>query len=259
MCQALGRAWKKGAAITLTAIFLTIAVFSGALVQRITGLGFSLLAAPFLVLLAGPFHGVLLANFLALLVSGTTLATTWRSVDIKRALLLVPAGLLGVIPGVLVGRRLAPGSLQITIGLLIFVSIIATLAIPKFRLPPSIIVTVSSGIASGFMTATAGVGGPVLTVYAVATGWAQRNFASTAQISFAAQAAMAVTLKGMPDLSGAGLALLLATVAAGLVCGHFLTPKIPSSLARQVVITLALLGAVGAIVKGVLDSVTAST
>ena len=77
------------------------AVAVGAATQRVTGLGFSLVSAPFLVLLLGPFAGVLVANVLGVAVSSLVLAQLWRDVDLRRALLLtVPALVAGFVGAV---------------------------------------------------------------------------------------------------------------------------------------------------------------
>ncbi|WP_283136931.1 hypothetical protein [Rhizohabitans arisaemae] len=55
-------------------IAMIAAVFGGALIQRVTGMGFGLVAAPGLVLAAGPYDGVLLINVLGVLVNVTIVA-----------------------------------------------------------------------------------------------------------------------------------------------------------------------------------------
>ena len=43
-------------------VLVLIAVIAGALAQRIAGLGFGLLVSPVLVVLLGPFDGVMIIN-----------------------------------------------------------------------------------------------------------------------------------------------------------------------------------------------------
>jgi hypothetical protein len=100
------------------------------------------------------------------------------------------------------------------------------------------------------VTATAAVGGPALTVYAIATSWEQRAFAATAQVSFASQATVSIALKGLPTLSPALTVALILMVAVGLAVGHLLAAKVPEPAARRFVVWLAMLGAAAAVVKG---------
>lgn len=44
------------------ALLLALAVFVGAAMQRLTGMGFALVSAPFVVLIMGPVTGIVLVN-----------------------------------------------------------------------------------------------------------------------------------------------------------------------------------------------------
>jgi uncharacterized membrane protein YfcA len=228
-----------------------LAVFLGAGVQRVSGIGFALISAPLLVLVLGPYQGVVLANVLALVVATTTLATTWRSVDRHRVWPLVTAGCVGVIPGVLVASAVPTDVLQVLVGSLILLGMLLVMFSSRVRFPPVPSTNIATGLASGFMTATAAVGGPALTVYAVATQWEQSAFAATAQVSFLTQSTLSLALKGLPELSFGTTALFVLIVAAGLAGGHLLAGRVDDTVARRVVTWLALVGAAGAVVKGV--------
>ncbi|MFE4457316.1 TSUP family transporter [Nocardia tengchongensis] len=232
-------------------VWLGLAVFAGAALQRMTGLGFALVAAPMLVLLAGPFQGIVLANSLALIVAMVVLAMTWRDVDIDKLVRLAPAGVLGVFPGAIVAQLLPGGPLQVFVGSMILLGLGSVLLVARARFAPSLMTTVGTGLVSGFMTATAGVGGPALTTYAVATRWDQKAFAATSQCCFAAQAVAALSLKGLPAIPAVGLSMLLGALLGGLLVGNYLAPWVGAALARQVVVMLALLGALGTVVRGV--------
>src|SRR5699024_8929674 len=73
-------------------IGLAAAVFVGASTQRISGMGFALVASPFLVIVLGPFEGIMLVNFLGACSSFLIFGQVFRQVEYKKiALLLVPA------------------------------------------------------------------------------------------------------------------------------------------------------------------------
>jgi uncharacterized membrane protein YfcA len=218
----------------------------------VSGLGFSLVSVPFLVLLLGPYDGATLANALAVCVALMTLASSWRLVDRRRAMALVPAGLVGVVPGVVATRLLPAAPLQVVIGGLLVVGLLLTLAAPRDVLRPTVAVNTGAGLASGFMTATAAIGGPALAVYGHATGWEQASFAATVQISFASQSTVALVLKGLPSLTVDEAGLLALAVAAGLTIGGWAARRLSVSATRHFAIILALLGATATLVKGVL-------
>jgi uncharacterized membrane protein YfcA len=235
-----------------TTLAVAAAVLVGALTQRVSGLGFALIAAPFLVILLGPYAGVSLANVLAILVAGTTLATSWRAVDGRRALTLVPAGLVGVLPGVVAARMLPAAPLQILVGSLVLFGLALTALRPRAVLRAGPAVNTGAGLTSGFMTAASGTGGPALAVYAAATGWRQTAFAPTVQISFASQAALAVGLKGLPKVGVGEMLVFIAAAALGLAVGGMASGRVAPTVARRLAMTLAVLGATGTVAKGVI-------
>jgi uncharacterized membrane protein YfcA len=228
-------------------------VLVGAAIQRVSGLGFALISAPFLVIVLGPYNGITLANTLAIGVSLATLATSWRMVDTKRAVTLVPAGLVGVLPGVLAARTIPDAPLQVLIGGLIVLGLAFTVSTPNVKLTPTTGVNLGTGLASGFMTAAAGIGGPALVLYATATAWEQAAFAATAQISFAAQAALALSLKGVPSLAPYQWGIFVLAVIGGLAGGGLLAKRFPPAAAKRLAIALALLGAAGTFIEGLVD------
>ncbi|HZM76954.1 MAG TPA: TSUP family transporter [Candidatus Limnocylindrales bacterium] len=238
--------------MTLVVVAMMAVVFAAAAVQRVAGVGFALIAAPVLVLLRGP-DGIVLANLLGAAVCAVVLMSVWRDVDGRRALLLAPAGLLGVLPGVYLSTHLSPGPLQVTIGLIILIGLAGALVSRRLRLSPTTGTTLASGLGSGFMTASAGVGGPTLTFYAITTRWEQRSFAATVQISFLGQATLALALKGFAPLPGPLPTLaLLAAMGAGTWTGRAVAGRVPAQGARTAAVVVALAGAAATTVKGLL-------
>lgn len=237
----------------ITTIAVTLAIFCGALVQRVSGLGFGLVVAPFLVLLMGPHQGVLLANLLAIFVNITVLSRSTGHIEWKRAALLVPAGVLGSLPGVLAARSLPIRPLQILEGMLILAGLTLIVIKFRFRIEDNAFNTVIAGSVSGFMTATAGAGGPALTFYALAANWSQSFFITTAQLGFAAQSATAVAFKGLPDVSFSVLLPVLVALALGLSIGRRIEGSIAAPRARLLVIAIAMAGSAATIVKAVLS------
>lgn len=161
----------------------------------------------------------------------------------------MPAGLIGTLPGVAAARALPPRPLQLTIGLLVAGGVVATLACSRLTVQPTRLRTAATGLVSGFMSAAAGMGGAALAVYATATRWRQAAFVATAQLGFVLQSVLAVSLKGLPHFPWKVVAVLGAAVVTGLLAGHFLTRRIPSSLARLVVIAITLLAATATVVR----------
>src|SRR5699024_684575 len=104
------------------------------------------------------------------------------------------------------------------------------------------------------MTVTAGVGGPGLVVYALATKWEHRGFAATAQLHFAALGAAALLVKWqLPTLPVAGWVLLTVMLVVGLFGGTVLARRVHGPRAMRWVIEIALAGALMSLIQGLLQ------
>lgn len=242
--------------MTVETLLLVGAIFTGSMLQRITGMGFALVAAPFIVLIAGPVTGVILVNVCGALTAATVLARVFRHVEWKRYLLLVPAAFAGIVPGAVVVQNVPTSWLEVFVGC----TVIAGLATaPVFRASPrrpGAKPLLAAGSVSGFMNATAGVGGPALSVYAISTRWEQTEFAATMQpyfltIGVTSIAAKLLTgLASTPDLSIGAWAAIGPAILAGLVAGDLLARRIGLQTARRLMLILAYLGSLATIARG---------
>lgn len=232
-------------------VVAVLAVAAGAAAQRVTGLGFALLAAPFLVLVLGPREGVVLANALGALVSALVLTRTWRLVEWSRVRRLLPGSLVAVPLGGLVVRALPGPVLLLTVGALCTVAVTAAWFGPAWQWLGSRAGSAGSGFLSGLFSVTAGTGGPPLTVYAVSTGWAAAAFSASVQPVLLSNGLFALAVKGAPAnlllLAGCAVAVLV-----GVVTGSRLGRSLSPALTLQLVLGLALVGSLGAVVRGIL-------
>ena len=238
----------------ITIALLAGAVFIGAATQRLTGLGFALVAAPMLVLVAGPVQGVLLANALSLITNLALALVLRRDVEVRRAVLLaVPA--IAVIPaGAWVAAHTSPGALSVGIGALVVVALAVVIAAPGLSVPAGAGPAIGAGAASGFMNVTAGVGGPALSLYAIATRWSGAGFVASAQLYFALLNASSLIAKGgLPHLDAPGVIACAGGLITGAVAGHLLAPHVAPRRVRQAIIALALAGALATIGRGLSD------
>jgi uncharacterized membrane protein YfcA len=231
---------------------LGLAVLAGAVTMRATGMGFALIASPFLALILGPFQGVLVTNVCGALSAMLNLTQVHRQIDWRRARLLIPAGVLGVVPGAIATRLLPSATLSIVVSGLVLLGLAATLLIRRVPVPDSPASAAAGGLTSGFMSAAAGVGGPGLVVYALATRWEYSSFAASAQMLFALQGIEALVLKqSWPQLNWAGWLVLLGALGVGLLAGNALARHVSGRTAMLVVIVVATLGALLALAQGI--------
>lgn len=244
---------------------LGAAVLVGAATQRVTSLGFALVASPFLVLVLGPFTGVLLINVLGSIAAALVLVAVRRDVDVRHALLLAAPAVVAVLPGAWIARHSPQAVLQTVVGGCVVVALLVVLGVgrrrsagtiaensgtPSRRRRPGALI---AGGASGLMGSLAGVGGPAVTVYAVATRWPQASFAATAQLLFCIVGAVSVAAKGLPSLPVYGWVTAGSALAAGLVIGELLQSRVSAARGRQAAIGLALVGGTATLVGGILQ------
>jgi len=82
------------------------AVVMGAGMQRITGMGFALVAAPFLVLLLGPVEGVVLVNLCGAVTAGAIIFRVVRDIDFAKQVMVVETAVPEVqVAAVRIGRH----------------------------------------------------------------------------------------------------------------------------------------------------------
>ncbi|GAA1797886.1 sulfite exporter TauE/SafE family protein [Agromyces neolithicus] len=239
---------------------VALSVLIGAMAQRITGMGFALIAAPALVILLGPFDGVVIVNLCAVLSSLLILPRVWRHIEWRRFGWLTVPALVGTVAGALLATHVPAPVLQVGVGVLVIAALTVTLVVTRTsHVASGAMPALTAGAASGVMNAAAGVGGPALSVYAVATRWSQVGFAATAQPYFVVIGVASLVGKlgatgwAAPALDLAAWPIVIGALVVGLVIGEFLSPRVSHRVARIAVIAIAYVGGVAALVDGLVD------
>ena len=234
-----------------------VAVAVGAAMQRISGMGVGLIAAPVLSLLLGPVDGVLLVNLLAVINAATNTWGMRADVDWQKFAPIALAMVLGVVPGAWVVASAPTDVLLILVGALLLLALsIVTLGKRYVPRVEGVLPAAVSGAVGGFMNTLAGVAGPAITVYAEAARWPQKVYAATLQPIFLVGGALSFTVKvlsGAADITAIEPALWAATLTAlvaGIAAGTKLAPRVPSTIAHRIALGLAFLGGATALVRG---------
>ncbi|MBC7442294.1 MAG: sulfite exporter TauE/SafE family protein [Ramlibacter sp.] len=242
-------------------VLVLLAVLVGSSMQRVTGMGFALVAAPFLVLLLGPVDGVILTNLCSALTAAIILTRVVRDVDWRRAGALALFAIAGIVPGAMILRYVSAAWLEIAIGVLIAVGLTASVNLGRVHIRDRRSFRAIAGVFSGFMNATAGVGGPAVSIYALATNWPHRSFAATMQPYFlfigltSLGAKFASGSAGVPALQGWVWLLVAVACVAGLIQGEVLARFLKPHIARRLLVIVAYTGAAATIARGVAELV----
>jgi uncharacterized membrane protein YfcA len=232
------------------ALALAAVVLAGSTVQRMSGMGFALVAVPALVLLVGPAHGVALSNCASGVISAVGLADTWRRVRLTAMAPLVAAAACTVPAGAWALGHVPEPALLTGMGLLVTLAVAVIgsgVRVPALRGRGG---AVTAGAASGFMNASAGVGGPAVSLYAVNAEWPVAEFVPNAQFYGLVVNALSTGAKGVPHLSAPVWTLAAGGMAVGTLAGRVLADRVPEHRARLTILLLALAGGLTTLGKG---------
>ncbi|MHC1562216.1 TSUP family transporter [Actinomycetospora sp. C-140] len=237
-----------------TALVVAAPVLIGALAQRATGLGLALVGAPFLVAILGPRDGVTFGNALQVLLCAVVLARTARGVDLRAAGLLLLGAVVAVPFGAVVVDVLPEGPLLVVVGVLAVAAVGLSLAPGLGGWMHGTPGALAAGAIAGFVNVTAGVGGPMISAYALVRQWSMAVLVPTAQVVLLGINLVALVSKGMPRLDGAVWIAGVVALALGVALGDVVQRRLDPGTARRAVAVLALVGGLATVVRGVLTS-----
>ena len=246
-------------------IVIVLATFAGTVFQRIAGVGFALMLAPFMVVLLGPHSGVLLVNLLGAVAPALIIPRVRDRIDPVMLRRLVIPAVLSTIPGVLLTLVLPTPPMSIAVGLMVLVGLTVAVAMRSSARPvDGIGLQYATGAAAGLTNAVAGVGGPALTAYALVSRWDLKVFAATIQPFFVVVGVLGFGMKmfldpaQMPGLPVWGWVALVVSIVVGVWAGERLEPHLPERMVRHLVIVIGFIGAVLALVQGTLGLIGAA-
>jgi len=238
-------------------ILAIAAVFVGAATQRIAGMGFAMMVAPFVILAFGPLQGVVLVNLCGATAAFITVFSLRSGIRWATFWWLLVSSLLGVGIGLLLVRALDVPTFQTVVGVVLILAIVGSTLVARTSLHVAgLRWTLAAGVTTGALVSSAGIGGPPMSIYAVLSRWEQRSFAATMQpytaaISLVAVAASLLTApRSWPSLSTVEWLLVAAAIIGGLLVGGLLSRVVSPRVGRVIVVVLALVGAVITLVSG---------
>lgn len=235
-------------------VALIAATFVGASTQRISGMGFALVSSPFLVMVLGPHEGVMLVNFLGCLSSIMILAQVFRQVEYRKVFLVLVPAMLMTLPGAWVAARVGGPVLSVSISIMVILALGSSFLLRNLKSSQGKALAIGSGAVSGFMSVTAGVSGPAIAAYAVASRWPQAKFAISVQLYFFVLSLTSLLAKGgMPQLHWIQWAGCAVAMVCGILLGNWLAPKIPHNVSRTFVVVIAFAGAMSLMASGIAE------
>ena len=234
----------------LTAAVLT-AVLLGTLAQSVSGIGFSLVCGPLLVVALGPQDGVRLGVALSLVLNLVLLCRLWRQVDLRRTLLLlVPSALATPLLAVLV-RDLPARAAAAAAGLVVLVGVALLASGVRWPAARGRAGAVAAGVLGAATNVVASVAGPVVALWAANAEWRSDVQRASLQAYFLGLNCVALPSLGVPRVGGALLAGCLAALAAGALLGAPLARRVSEGTAQRTTLVLAGAGGLVVLVRAV--------
>ena len=228
-------------------ILAALAVAVGVAVQAVTGFGFSLVSAPFLIAAYRAPTGVQLSLLLSMAVNLTVLGREHRHVDGRAAGLLLAPALVAVLPAAYAARRLSAGPLTVAAGVVCLAAVAALAGGVRFRRGNGPAGTAVVGFLSGAMNVVSGLSGPPVVLFALNAQWPPERARPTMPLFFLGRNLVTLAALGRPDRVPLGL---IVAFAAGMAGGALLSGRSSPAAVRTATLAIAAIGSFLAITRG---------
>jgi uncharacterized protein len=229
------------------ALIPALAVAAGAFAHAVTGLGFSLVAAPFLVVALGQRDGVPTAMLLSLALNIVVLVRERNEVLLRESSWLLVPAVLVTPPLAWLSHRVDADGLAVAAGVITIVAALLLASGFRWARAEGRPWAVGAGVASAAMNVVASISGPAVALYALNARWRPAALRGTLQVYF-----LALNLAGLASLGLPPAPVLPAVgLVIGFVLGTLVTGRVPEQAARFAVLSLATAGGFVAIWHGV--------
>lgn len=228
------------------------AVGLAAAAQVLSGLGFALVAGPFLILALGQGDGVRLSVAMSLMLNIALLVGSYRFVRWADALrLLVPATLL-VLPTVALTTRLSAPWVSAAAGAAILVAVALIALGRRANWVDRPVGALAAGASSGVLNVLAGASGPPVALFVAHRGWAPQVSSATLQAYALPLNVVTLAALGAPSAQPARLLWACVGLIVGAASAWRLRDRVSSSAVRTLTLILATAGGLLLLYRGLL-------
>jgi len=231
-------------------LVIAIALLASAYVQGLSGVGFSLIAAPAVAQAISGAGAIGLVNLLAL---SQNFFMLWRE-NGRIQWPVVRRLLAGLVAGVMVGLLLSHVMPDKWRPLVVASSSLASLVALLFWMPKGKRGAATfSALWSGTVNSYAGVGGPPLAAYLVHIDLEQGDYIRTQQFCFAFLNIASIPFLGLPSITIPWLLGSVAVIVAGTVLGRWTRRFFSPVRAHHITIIVIALVALVALIRSLAD------
>lgn len=234
----------------LTMTIAAILVMAGAMCQTGVGIGFSIIVAPFLMIVMGPSIAVPLLLLLNTLVSAVGCKGVSGCAEFDRVKPAIPACLIGIAVGSLT-YSLLPAVFILTItGLVLIAGTIATFLV-RGRIAKQSLYAVS--LLAGVATAWTATPGPLLVLGLILFGFAatevRRLVQPIALFAYGVALLPHLLVSGKQIVALPGFVVLVIATVAGSLLGLWLGPRLPGAIVTSAMRLISMVAGMVLIVR----------
>ncbi len=211
----------------------------------LTGFGLAVVGVPMLLIVYDPATVVVLIASVSLFINAVIVQDSWREVELRTVLMLLPWAALGVFLGTEVLTRVNAEYIRLSVGLIVVVS--AVLLLREVSLPGAggIWGTVLAGTASGALSTSTGIGGPPIVLLFAARNLPKVQFrvSNAAYFFFLSIVALATLLaRGIAQPSHFWIAATLIPASfVGKMLGTALVKRLSNDGFRKITLGVVML------------------
>ena len=234
-----------------------VVVVLAAAVSGLIGFGLAVVGVPLLLLFFEPATVVVLIAFISLFTNAVIVQDSWREVEVRTVLSLLPWAVLGLVFGTEILRVVNPDYLRLSVGVIVILSAVLLVwnAAPRAAKGPW--GTILAGLTSGALSTSTGIASPPVVLLFAARGLSKNSFrASNAAYFLPLSLAIIVVLfiRGIVEVEHLWISAALVPAAfIGKVIGTSAVKRLSNEAFRK--ITLAVVCLTG--ILGVLTAVRA--
>lgn len=239
----------------MLAAFLVMVV--AAAVSGLIGFGLAVVSVPLLLIFFEPVEVVVLIALISLFTNAVIVQDSWREVETRSVLALMPWAFIGLLLGTEILRNANPDYIRLGVGVIVVFSAILLLKDVTLKSIEGRFGTFIAGTSSGALATSTGIAGPPIVLLFAARGLPKNSFrASNAAYFLVLSVAIILTLfvRGIverPELWTA--AALVPAAFIGKTLGTALLKRLSDEAFRKITLAVVLLTGV----LGVLTAVRA--
>jgi uncharacterized membrane protein YfcA len=230
-------------------------IFAGGLIQGIIGTGSSLIAVPLLVLFLSPKVVVPMIIIQCLFLNLYLVFVCREHIDIRRILILVAAGFVGIIPGAKVLAVLSPRYIKIFIGAAIALTAAAYLIGFRKKMKNEKTASIPIGLASGFLNGSISMSGPPVVLFFVNQEVNKGFFRGNLALYFLLLNIFTIPFYFINGLISADVwkwtLLLFPGLAAGTITGNMLSGRVPEKHFKTIALFIVLFAGISSLLSGI--------